>query len=67
MAAFENACRHRGVKVVEGHGTLKCGFTCPFHGWCYGLDGKNTFVSKAKSFSAHNLDAGRHRPGPGAL
>ena len=56
VAAFQNSCRHRGVKVVEGRGTLKSGFTCPFHGWCYGLDGKNTFVSKAKSFSEHNLE-----------
>ncbi len=55
VRAFQNACRHRGVKVVEGRGTLKSGFTCPFHGWCYGLDGKNTFVSKPKSFSEHNL------------
>ena len=58
VAAFQNSCRHRGVKVVEGRGTLKSGFTCPFHGWCYGLDGKNTFVSKAKSFSEHNLSPG---------
>ena len=55
---LQNSCRHRGVKVVEGRGTLKSGFTCPFHGWCYGLDGKNTFVSKAKSFSEHNLAPG---------
>jgi phenylpropionate dioxygenase-like ring-hydroxylating dioxygenase large terminal subunit len=58
VAAYENACRHRGVKVIEGCGTLKSGFTCPFHGWCYGLDGKNTFVSRAKSFSEHNLEPG---------
>jgi phenylpropionate dioxygenase-like ring-hydroxylating dioxygenase large terminal subunit len=58
VRAFENSCRHRGVKVVEGAGTLKSGFTCPFHGWCYGLDGANTFVSKARSFSAHNLEEG---------
>ena len=57
VAAFQNSCRHRGVKVIEGRGTLKSGFTCPFHGWCYGLDGKNTFVSKAKSFSDHNLQS----------
>jgi phenylpropionate dioxygenase-like ring-hydroxylating dioxygenase large terminal subunit len=57
VAAFQNSCRHRGVKVIEGRGTLKSGFTCPFHGWCYGLDGKNTFVSKAKSFSEHNLQS----------
>jgi phenylpropionate dioxygenase-like ring-hydroxylating dioxygenase large terminal subunit len=55
VRAFQNACRHRGVKVVEGRGRCKSGFTCPFHGWCYGLDGKNTFVSKPKSFSDHNL------------
>ena len=58
VRAFENSCRHRGVKVIEGRGTLKSGFTCPFHGWCYGLDGANTFVSKARSFSAHNLEKG---------
>jgi Rieske 2Fe-2S family protein len=58
VAAYENSCRHRGVKVVEGRGTLKSGFTCPFHGWCYGLDGKNTFISKANSFSEHNLIPG---------
>ena len=23
-------------KVVEGRGTCESGFTCPFHGWCYG-------------------------------
>ncbi len=58
VRAFQNACRHRGVRVVEGRGKLKTGFTCPFHGWCYGLDGQNTFVSKAKSFAEHNLQPG---------
>ena len=36
-------------------GRCESGFTCPFHGWCYGLDGTNTFVSKAKTFAEHNL------------
>jgi phenylpropionate dioxygenase-like ring-hydroxylating dioxygenase large terminal subunit len=58
VRAFENSCRHRGVKVIQGRGTLKSGFTCPFHGWCYGLDGANTFVSRPKTFSAHNLAEG---------
>jgi hypothetical protein len=31
---------------------------CPFHGWCYGLDGVNTYVRQAKQFAEHNLDAG---------
>ena len=55
VRAFQNACRHRGVKVVEGRGTCENGFTCPFHGWCYGLDGMNTFVPRRKTFAEHNL------------
>ncbi len=58
VVAFQNACRHRGVRVVEGRGTCESGFTCPFHGWCYGLDGKNTFVSKPRTFAEHNLQPG---------
>ncbi len=56
--ALQNACRHRGVRVVEGSGTCENGFVCPFHGWCYAADGTNTFVSKARSFSEHNLQPG---------
>ncbi len=55
VRAFQNACRHRGVRVVAGRGTCESGFTCPFHGWCYGADGTNTFVPRAKTFSEHNL------------
>ena len=40
--AFQNVCRHRGVRLVQGRGTCEHGFTCPFHGWCYGPDGTNT-------------------------
>ncbi len=54
VRAFQTACRHRGVKVVEGQGTCEGGFVCPFHGWCYGLDGKNTFIPRAKAFAEHN-------------
>ena len=56
VRAFQNACRHRGVRVVEGSGTCETGFICPFHGWCYGPDGKNNFVPASKTFAAHNLD-----------
>ena len=28
------------------------GFTCPFHGWCYGQDGANTRIPHARSRSA---------------
>jgi len=58
VRAFHNACRHRGVQVAQGRGTCDSGFTCPFHGWCYRSDGKNTFVSRPKTFSEHNLQPG---------
>jgi phenylpropionate dioxygenase-like ring-hydroxylating dioxygenase large terminal subunit len=57
VVAFQNACRHRGVKVVQGSGTCARGFRCPFHGWCYGFDGKNTAVTQRRTFSEHNLVA----------
>ncbi len=55
--AFQNACRHRGVKVVEGPGTCAGGFTCPFHGWRYGVDGKNRSIPRQKTFAEHNVQA----------
>jgi len=58
IRAFQNACRHRGVKIAVGHGTCASGFTCPFHGWCYAPDGKNTFVSRPRTFSSHNTQPG---------
>ncbi len=58
VLAFQNACRHRGVKVAEGRGSCPSGFTCPFHGWCYGPDGKNTAVTRRRTFNERNLDPG---------
>ncbi|HEY7070608.1 MAG TPA: aromatic ring-hydroxylating dioxygenase subunit alpha [Acidimicrobiales bacterium] len=58
VRAFQNVCRHRGVQVVKGRGTCEDGFTCPFHGWCYGLDGHNTAVTRRSTFSEHNLEGG---------
>jgi len=37
---FHNVCRHRAYPLVEGRqGTTKI-FSCRYHGWSYGLDGK---------------------------
>ena len=42
LHALLNVCRHRGSRVcVERSGTaLGGGFTCPYHAWSYGLDGR---------------------------
>jgi nitrite reductase/ring-hydroxylating ferredoxin subunit len=54
--ALQNACRHRGVRVAQGRGSCPSGFTCPFHGWCYATDGKNTAVTQRRTFNEHNLN-----------
>ena len=48
--AHHNACSHRSNKVewrTKGSGNS---FTCPFHGWCYRLDGGLLAVPDEKSF-----------------
>ena len=39
LRAFHNICRHRGITLLEGSGTLGRFMTCPYHQWSYGLDG----------------------------
>jgi phenylpropionate dioxygenase-like ring-hydroxylating dioxygenase large terminal subunit len=58
VRAFQNTCRHRGVRLVDGQGNCGPRFTCSFHGWCYGPDGANTRIPMRKSFDPHNLQAG---------
>lgn len=41
LKALANSCRHRGAKIASGAGNAK-EFICPYHGWCYGLDGRLT-------------------------
>ena len=58
VRAFQNTCRHRGVRLVEGRGTCESGFICPFHGWCYGVDGANTHIPRRSTFAEHNRQPG---------
>jgi nitrite reductase/ring-hydroxylating ferredoxin subunit len=40
VRAFYNTCRHRGMRLASGCGSFHDGeIRCPYHGWCYGLDG----------------------------
>ena len=39
IRAFYNVCRHRGMWLVQGAGSVDC-FTCPYHGWRYDLQGQ---------------------------
>jgi len=80
VRSFVNACRHRGVRVVDGGGSAKR-FTCPFHAWTYSLDGSLFRVPTPEGFEGmriadkglielpvaegYGLIVGRLRPGPG--
>ena len=51
VSAFHNACLHRGTRLATGAGTFHGGaFACPFHGWCYGLDGSLRGVPDREDF-----------------
>jgi phenylpropionate dioxygenase-like ring-hydroxylating dioxygenase large terminal subunit len=40
ISAFRNSCTHRGTRLVAAEGSgFGNGFTCPFHGWSWHLDG----------------------------
>jgi len=45
LRGFVNACRHRGNAFCEGKGHA-ARFTCPYHNWSYGLDGKLLAVAR---------------------
>ncbi|MEZ4330969.1 MAG: aromatic ring-hydroxylating dioxygenase subunit alpha [Myxococcota bacterium] len=55
IEAFHNACRHRGMRLVQGRGNARSGFVCPFHGWCWNPDGSNRFVFAENLFRADQL------------
>jgi len=38
LHGFHNICRHRGARLLDGHGQCER-IACPYHRWQYGLDG----------------------------
>ena len=40
LQAFYNLCRHRGHPLLEGVGNTGKRMVCPYHAWCYDLEGR---------------------------
>ncbi|GMG84070.1 aromatic ring-hydroxylating dioxygenase subunit alpha [Paralimibaculum aggregatum] len=40
LRVFLNVCRHRGMILVEEAARLPRAIRCPYHSWCYELDGR---------------------------
>jgi phenylpropionate dioxygenase-like ring-hydroxylating dioxygenase large terminal subunit len=51
LRGFLNVCRHRGARVAEGCGNGARRFTCPYHGWTYGIDGRLVARPDERSFA----------------
>jgi phenylpropionate dioxygenase-like ring-hydroxylating dioxygenase large terminal subunit len=45
-----NVCRHRGTPVERTPRGQRARFTCPYHGWAYGLDGRLAGVPHRRGF-----------------
>jgi phenylpropionate dioxygenase-like ring-hydroxylating dioxygenase large terminal subunit len=51
-----NQCRHRGMKVCHADSGNTRAFTCPYHGWAYGVDGGCRSVPLEKEAYRGKLD-----------
>ncbi len=40
LRVFQNICRHRGMVLVAEPRNIPGALRCPYHSWCYGLDGR---------------------------
>ncbi|MDT5143222.1 MAG: hypothetical protein QOI79_2585, partial [Mycobacterium sp.] len=49
VRVFRNACRHRGMALVDGQGCSHA-LVCRYHGWTYRLDGSLAHVPHAEGF-----------------
>ncbi|MEM1078896.1 MAG: aromatic ring-hydroxylating dioxygenase subunit alpha [Pseudomonadota bacterium] len=39
IGVFQNTCRHRGMILVDKPQKVRGAIRCPYHSWCYGLNG----------------------------
>jgi phenylpropionate dioxygenase-like ring-hydroxylating dioxygenase large terminal subunit len=55
IRAFFNVCMHRGNRLLSvAEGAVSGAFTCPYHGWKWGLDGVLAQVQDPEDFPQGN-------------
>ncbi|TMJ75422.1 MAG: Rieske 2Fe-2S domain-containing protein, partial [Alphaproteobacteria bacterium] len=59
VRAFLNVCRHRGNRLCRADDGNAASFTCAYHGWTYGNDGKLVGVPYLKEAYHNELDRDR--------
>ena len=55
--AYNNACLHRGRQLREFDGKKATEFRCPFHGWCWEIDGSLREIPSEWDFPEVREDA----------
>jgi phenylpropionate dioxygenase-like ring-hydroxylating dioxygenase large terminal subunit len=60
LKSFFNVCPHRGNPIALNERGSVAKFTCAFHAWSFGLDGKLECITDEQTF---HPDLVRHRPG----
>ncbi len=55
VKAMFNACAHRGNQITQDDRGTVDQFTCSFHSWRYGLDGRCTWLTDGKTFNSKLL------------
>jgi choline monooxygenase len=69
LRAFHNVCSHRGAKLVEHDCAGKRNIVCPYHAWCYDLEGRLTAAPHFGGYrkEAPDFDKSTHGLKPVAL
>ena len=65
VRAFLNVCRHRGNRLCRADDGNAASFTCAYHGWTYGNDGRLIGVPYLKEAYHNELDRGALGPRAG--
>ena len=56
VRVYHNVCSHRGNELVWKSGHVNNVITCPYHAWCYGLDGKLLVTPHIGGKDVHHVD-----------
>ena len=58
LRVLHNYCPHRGMRLVADESRGAHNIVCPYHAWCYGLDGKLLRIPHRHGFGKHAVEPG---------
>ena len=56
LGVFHNYCRHRGMRLVDESIRGRANIICPYHAWCYDLDGRLLRIPHRYGFGQHGQE-----------